>query len=77
MRTPLKYYNETRVERCEVCRYLQPGRQGWHECHRREPQIAVQKDCDDEAINPVAIWPSVATSDWCGQFVSSKKGSVK
>jgi hypothetical protein len=62
-------------ERCETCRYFRLGRDGWNECHRNEPQITVKKQCDDEAIIPVAIWPSVATTDWCGQYAPMKKGA--
>ncbi|MEY3658591.1 MAG: hypothetical protein RL425_1352 [Pseudomonadota bacterium] len=75
MNRPFNYHNEARGERCETCCYLQPGRQGWYECHRNEPQVSVFKECDDEAIKPIAIWPSVATTDWCGQFVRRKKGA--
>lgn len=61
-------------ERCGTCHYFRPGRDRWNECHRNEPQITIKKECDDEAINPVAIWPSVATTDWCGQYAPTKKG---
>ena len=54
--------------RCETCRFLQAGRQGWYECHRRGPQMSIKKECDDEGINPVAVWPDVMTSDWCGEY---------
>ncbi len=62
-------------ERCETCCYFRLGRDGWNECHRNEPRITIRKECDDEAINPIAIWPSVATTDWCGQYAPKKKGA--
>lgn len=63
-----------RKERCETCRFLVLGRQGWHECHRKEPQISIKKECDDEGINPFAVWPDVMTSDWCGEYAAKKQG---
>ena len=73
---PSLHNTPTRNERCETCRYLMAGRQGWYECHRKEPQISIRKECDDEAINPVAIWPHVGTEDWCGQYAPQKQGGV-
>lgn len=69
------YSDVSNSERCGLCRFMRPGRNGWYECHLNEPQVSVKKECDDEAINPFAIWPSVETSDWCGQFASKKKGA--
>lgn len=67
--------NPPSERRCETCRYLRAGQHGWYECHRKEPQIAIKKECDDEAIQPVAMWPNVATSDWCGEYSSKKRGA--
>jgi hypothetical protein len=64
-----------KTEACGACLYIRVGRQGWYECHRKEPQISIKKECDDEAINPIALWPSISTSDWCGQYAPKKKGA--
>lgn len=64
-----------RKERCETCRYLIVGQQRWNECHRIEPQITIKKECDDEAIMPVTMWPIVSLHDWCGQYVPKKQGA--
>ena len=69
------YSRTSPEERCGTCLYIRVGRQDWHECHRKEPQVSIFKECDDEAIKPVAIWPSVGSSDWCGQYVPKKKGA--
>ncbi len=65
--------NPSRGERCETCRYLKTGQRGWYECHRNEPRISISRECDDEAINPVSIWPNVSTSDWCGEYASKRR----
>lgn len=36
-------------QRCQTCRYMRTGRDGWYECHRREPRIAIRRECDDQA----------------------------
>ena len=59
-------------ETCKTCRFLKVGQQGWPECHRKEPQISLRKECDDEAINPISLWPSVCTADWCGEYAAKK-----
>lgn len=63
--------NETKS--CRSCIYMRAGQRGWPECHRREPQISIKKECDDEAINPITMWPYVSATDWCGEY-SPKKG---
>ena len=64
-----------RKERCETCRYQMVGQQRWYECHRKEPQISITKECDDEAIKPVSIWPTVSLNDWCGEYAPKKQGA--
>lgn len=65
----------TRAERCETCRYLREGRDGWYECHRREPQISIRRECDDEAISTVSLWPRAMLTDWCGEFAPKKQAA--
>jgi len=62
------------TERCETCRYLREGRDRWYECHRREPQISIRRECDDEAISPITLWPRTSLTDWCGEFAQKKQG---
>lgn len=62
------------ASRCATCRYLMAGREGWYECRRREPQISIQRECDDEAINPVTLWPRVSKDDWCGEYAPKGGG---
>lgn len=64
-----------RKERCETCRYLMVGQQGWYECHRHQPRITISKECDDEAIKPITMWPIVNLSDWCGEYAPKKQGA--
>jgi hypothetical protein len=64
-----------RKERCETCHFQMVGQRGWFECHRIEPQITIRKECDDEAIMPVTMWPIVSLHDWCGQYSPKKKGA--
>ncbi len=69
----LKHGQPIRKERCETCHFLVVGRRGWFECHRNEPQISIKKECDSAAIDPIAGWPDVMTSDWCGEYVLKKR----
>jgi len=62
------------TEECGTCCYLRVGQQRWYECHRKSPQLSIKKECDDEAIDPVSMWPSVSIRDWCGEYAPKKQG---
>jgi len=61
-------------DRCEICFYVRTDWDNYYQCCRNEPQVTIRRECDDEAIIPVAIWPSVTATDWCGQYAPKKKG---
>ena len=58
---------------CGNCAYLRLGDDHWFECHRREPQISIRRECDDEAIKPVTLWPRVSKQHWCGEFARNRR----
>lgn len=71
----LTYIKPLNKDRCETCFYLRTGWDDYFQCHRNEPQVTIRKECDDEAIVPVTIWPSVTAKDWAGQYAPKKKGA--
>ena len=64
-----------RKERCGTCHFLVVGQREFYECHRKGPQISIKKECDDEGINPISIWPNVMISNWCGEYAPKKRGA--
>lgn len=63
------------TQSCGNCLYLRAGQEGWYECHRQVPQISIRKECDDEEIKPVVMWPNVSKNAWCGEYAPKKRGA--
>jgi len=51
---------------CETCRYGDFGQSGYEGRCRRTPPIAALAYANTDP-RPVAIWPTVKASDWCGE----------